>query len=97
MDKDYRVDKDYEREGKELLLRALESMVANIEDSTRCHRERYEDGVKVRYNIMCDFSGEDLVKVYNAIIASKEDASKAAAESIKGGISDGLLKAILLG
>lgn len=73
--------RDYEAEGKELLFRALEAMVNNIETCGGA--------------VLCNYCGEDIVKVYKAIIIDSKENSEIAERAIKDGISDGLLKAIM--
>lgn len=73
--------RDYEAEGKELLFRALEAMVKNIET---CGGE-----------LLCNFRGEDLVDVYKALVSDSAAAKESAERAVKDGISEGLLKAIM--
>lgn len=72
--------RDYEAEGKELLFRALEAMVKNIEN---CGGETF-----------CSFNSTDLEAVYKLLVSDSEKSSESAERAVRDGISDALLKAI---
>ena len=73
------METDYTHEGKQLLLRALTAMVERTE---ACAKDAKADPF---------YDGEDFAKVYNALVADKEDTVKA----IQDGMSDGFAKALL--
>lgn len=73
------METDYTHDGKQLLLRALTAMVERTE---ACAKGSVGLGL---------FCGEDFAKVYNALVADKQDTVKA----IQGGLSDGIAKALL--
>lgn len=73
------METDYMHDGKQLLLRALTAMVEHTE---ACAKGIVDSPW---------YDGDDLAKVYNALVADKQDTAKA----IQGGLSDGIAKALL--
>ena len=73
------MERDYKHEARELLLRALEAMVKNIERGTR-------------HLAISDFDGEDIVRVYSAIIADQEEFLDAYTEKIGKAVGSSLEK-----
>lgn len=66
------MEPDYKNEGKQLLLRALTAMVENAEMSTAKLNNTDHDGEIHHYNYYVDFDGDDIVKVYMALVSDEE-------------------------
>ena len=83
------MERDYKHEARELLLRALEAMVKNIE---QCNEVQVSSDRGTRHLAISDFDGEDIVRVYSAIIADQDEFIDAYTEKIGKAVGSSLEK-----
>ena len=67
------MERDYEHDGRELLLRALTAMVERVESGSLDYPR---------------FTGEDIVAVYKALVVSPKRFEDEYIETVKSGICD---------
>ena len=79
------MDRDYAKEGKRLLLRALEAMVKNIE---QCTEVQVSSDSGTRYLASSDFDGEDIVRVYTALVSDPGEPSGGLGDLLESKLAD---------